>query len=137
MAGKNAVSKIPFVGRDEGGDVRPIDPPAEPELTPEQKRARDKESYRKLQADERSAFTAPYVAPKAPEVNAASDEEKARMSPKHFRVTKGGQVRLPGQFYTLRPGKIVSSHLYPVQALLQQGIELVEVTAAEAGWIAS
>ena len=64
----------------------------------------------------------------------ANEEQAAAVAQKFYRVTKGGEVRLPGQRYVLQKGKPIGSNLYPIAELLNQGIELTEITAKEAGW---
>lgn len=106
------------------------------ELSLEERVKINNQGYKGLLADEKSAFAAAalYVPPAPPEVKLANEEQAAAVAQKFYRVTKGGEVRLPGQRYVLQKGKPIGSNLYPIAELLNQGIELTEITAKEAGW---
>lgn len=149
------VSDINFATRAEDGTVRTVDADGAPK-TPDQLAAAaavearvpgaelslaervklNNAGYTRLLQDEKSAFAsaALYVPPAPPVPNLASPEEAKATDQKFFRVIKGGEVRLPGQQYTLRLGKICPANLYPIPELKKQGIGLEEITAEEAGF---
>ncbi len=57
-----------------------------------------------------------------------TDEEIAAAAPKRYLVVRGGPIMHRGHGTELRTGKTIKAGGYNIEQLLQQGIELKEVT---------